>query len=326
MATRLRRLGSKVCGVGGPLAGVLLGWTGAGTLHAQAPLNLPLVEQPASTPDTQPAQRNYLNKNHIKLPIQINEPDRPSLKEVQLYFKENRGSAWVFREKVAPTQKAFTIQLPRDGEYAFVMVTVNKQGKRDPEDLRNEPPGLVVVIDTQAPQIELTNLGQVPEGQLIQFDVKDANLDNGRTRFAYQGGDRVFRNIEPVPGKSNWFLIPAQAVFTGLMRASAEDLAGNTTVMEEHLSKLKTPTVLAQTTAPTPAVAPLVTPTTMVTQTPLPEVKLPEVPRQLPPILSNVPPITPGAAAERSSRIHSSWSRRVRTPTSITWSSASRRN
>ena len=75
---------------------------------------------------------------------------------------------------------------------------------------------------------------------MIQFDSRDANLDNGRVRFAFQSGDRVFRPLEPMPGKSNVYCIPAQAVSTGLLRASAEDLAGNVlTVMEEHLSKLK---------------------------------------------------------------------------------------
>jgi hypothetical protein len=254
MAIRIRRLGSKVCRVGGPLAGVLLGWTGAGPLHAQMPANLPVVSEQPAAPSTLPAQRNFLNKNHIKLPIQINDADRAALQEVQLYFKENRNAAWVLRDKVAPTQKAFTIQLPRDGEYAFTMVTVNKKGQRDPEDLRNEPAGLVVVIDTQAPQIELANLGQIPEGQLIQFDARDANLDNGRVRFAFQGGDRVFRPLEPLPGRSNVYCIPAQAVFTGLIRVSAEDLAGNATVMEEHLSKIPARSAVVQSgaTAPLP--------------------------------------------------------------------------
>ena len=235
---RLRHLRNKVFVAGGPLAGLLLGWTGSGALVAQQPSPLESVSQQSAPSESAPVQRNYLNKNNIRLPIQISEGTRASLKEVQLYIKENAGSPWVLRDKVAPTQQSFAVHLPHDGEYAFTILTVDKQGNRSPADLRNEPAGLIVVIDTQAPQIELTNLGHVPEGQLIQFEVRDANLDGARVRFAFQGGDRVFRALEPVAGRDNVYCIPVQAVCSGLVRASADDLAGNIASFEGHLSKL----------------------------------------------------------------------------------------
>jgi hypothetical protein len=236
------RLGKKLVVGGGAL---LLGWTGTGQVSAQnfevTALPAPAQEPaPAAAPGG-PAQRTYLNKNVIKLPIQINDQARALISEIQLFVKDHPGAPWKMCGKVGPAAEAHIFQVPRDGEYWFTMVTMDKQGRGYPSDLRDEPPGLVVHIDTQAPQIELTNLGQTPEGQLIQCEVRDPNLDNARTKFQYQGGDRVFRMLEPVVGRPNVFCIPVQAVCTGLVRATAEDLAGNQALREVHVSQIAGP-------------------------------------------------------------------------------------
>lgn len=224
-------------------AGLLLGWTGTGLASAQPPLPLPLsATEQAVAPSAAPVQRNYINKNTIQLPIKISEQSRPLISEIQLYVKDGPTGTWTQRDKVGPSAKAFTYQVPKDGEYWFAMVTVDKQGRGYPSDLRNEPPGLIVVIDTQMPEIELTNLGNTPEGQLVQCEVRDANLDNAGMRFFYQGGDKVFRVVDPVPGRPGVFCIPNQAVFTGVVRATADDLAGNQALREVSLSQLTTTT------------------------------------------------------------------------------------
>ena len=235
MAIRpVHRLSRKWLFGGGALTSLLLGWTGSGTLLAQnEPANSPAYAQNAPA-----APRNFLNKNLIQLPIDIKEAVRPQIQEIHLYIKDSPASAWTLRDKVGPQQKAFTIQVPRDGEYWFTMVTVDKMGRSFPSDLRNEPAGLSVVIDTQAPQIEMTNLGVFPEGQLIQCDVQDSNLDNAQTRFFFQGGDGVFRAAEAVPGRGNVFCIPAQAVSSGVVRVTAQDLAKNQAQREMRVSEM----------------------------------------------------------------------------------------
>lgn len=227
--------------------GLLFGWASAGQLQAQP---MPPTTPPAAAPSPAAPQRNYLNKRTIQLPIHINESARSSIQEIQLYIKESPTSPWVQREKVQPTQKAFTFEAPKDGEFWFTMVTVDKQGKSYPADVRNEPPGLAVIIDTQAPVVEMTNLGTVPEGQVVQVDVGDANLDNAKVRFSYQAGDKGFRTLEPVPGRNNLFCIPSQAVYTGLVQVIAEDMAGNQTTRQEHLNHMKAPQQQANATQP----------------------------------------------------------------------------
>ncbi|MBI2808588.1 MAG: hypothetical protein HYX68_26670 [Planctomycetes bacterium] len=239
----MKRWARKAVLGGGTLASALLAWTGTQPAFAQT--------QPGSTITSQPTpmvQRNYLNKNVIRLPIEMDAKTRQSVQEIQLFVKESPDAPWALRDKVGAAQDSFTFQVPRDGEYWFAMVTVNKQGRSYPADIRNEPAGLIVIIDTQAPRIELTNLGETPIGTLIQCDISDSHLDNGKARITFQGGDKVFRDMLAVPGRANVYCIPNEAVCTGLIRASASDLAGNRGFREQHLNGMKTAT--ATKTAP----------------------------------------------------------------------------
>ena len=85
---------------------------------------------------------------------------------------------------------------------------------------------------------ELTNLGVSPEGQLIQCEVQDSNPDNAQTRFFFQGGDGVFRSAEAVAGRGNVFCVPSQAVFSGVVRVTAQDLAKNQAQREMRVSEM----------------------------------------------------------------------------------------
>lgn len=231
------------------VAGILLGWVGEGQLigvaDAQGP-NLPTsagAVQPQRGAPVAPAaaeqpQKTYLNKGIIQLPIQIDDRLRSQIQEIRLFVKDRPGAAWTMHSKGSGAQTAFTFQAPRDGEYAFAMVTVDRQGRCSPADVAQEPPGLVVVVDRQAPQLDLQNLGSSPEGQRVQCDVRDANVDPLKTRFFYQTGDKQFRPLEPEQGRPNVWCVPAQAVFTGVIRVEAMDLAGNPVGHEGNVSQL----------------------------------------------------------------------------------------
>jgi hypothetical protein len=227
-----QRLGRKVI-LGG---GLFLGWTGADALWAQGPAAAPM---PAEQ-DSAPVRRNYMKQNVIDLPITMEDSARALIQEIHLYVKDQPNAPWVLRDKGTAAQRVFRFQAPRDGEFWFTMMTVDKQGRLFPPNLQNERPGLIVVIDTQKPAVEMINLGQAADGQLIQCDVQDANLDNARVRFYFQSGDKVFRPLEPMAGRGNVFCIPQQAVTTGVVRLVAEDLAGNQTLREEHLNHMAT--------------------------------------------------------------------------------------
>ncbi|MSQ93746.1 MAG: hypothetical protein EXR98_04230 [Gemmataceae bacterium] len=243
-----RMLRNAILG-GGAFTGLLLGWSGTSPVFAQ-PTGVP--KSPAAVQPTAPVERNFLNKNLIRLPIEMDQQIRKAIKEIHLYVKDQPSSPWTLKDKVGAAEKSFTFQAPRDGEYWFTMVTVDKQGRSHPADVRTEAPGLAVVIDTQAPQIELINLGSVADMQLIQCEVRDQFLDIGKTRLTFQGGDKVVRDMIAIPGKANVYCVPADAVFTGLVRASADDLAGNQGFVELHISNMKSVKATPRDAAPLP--------------------------------------------------------------------------
>jgi hypothetical protein len=234
------------------LVGLLAAAGHAAALGAQAP-------DPAATKPAEPPpgalQRTYLNKGIIQLPIQIDERARTQVKEIQLFVKTKADASWQKYARATWGQNVFTFNAPHDGEFWFAMLTVDHQGRTTPPDINKEGPGLIVIVDRQAPQVELSNLGSTPDGELIQCEALDDYIDPQKTRVHYQTGDKVFRPLEPQAGKTNVFCIPAQAAFTGMLRMSAVDLAGNVSTREVHLDQVPSAGAApAAVAAPTPSV------------------------------------------------------------------------
>src|SRR5262249_42964485 len=115
----------------------------------------------------------YTNKSIFHLPVKIDERVRDSLREVCLFVKAN-GGPWVRKEAAPPTQSHFTYQVGPDGEYWFSVVTVDKTGTATPSDVSKEPPGLMVVVDTQPPTLDVQPLTGPGESGL-RCIVQDAN-------------------------------------------------------------------------------------------------------------------------------------------------------
>src|SRR5689334_10815224 len=91
-------------------------------------------ETRAQAPAGPPGNKQYTHERHFILPIELDDATRAAINEVQLYVKTSPGDAWVCRQTVLATQKAFDFQAPRDGEYWFATATVDKAGKLNPAD------------------------------------------------------------------------------------------------------------------------------------------------------------------------------------------------
>lgn len=203
------------------------------TLCGRAPLYAQYQNQMPSAP-AMPAKK-FMTKSVFYLPVKVDERVRATLKEVRLYVKDDSNKGWLLQDKVAPTQTYFTFRAPREGEYWFAVVTVDKMGKSVPSDLRNEGPGVIVVLDSQPPQVEVRPLPESPEGACFQCLVHDSNPDLTKTRVYYQSGDMEWRTLDPHPAQMDRFCVPQQAVCTGMVRVEAVDLAGNNTRKEFNI-------------------------------------------------------------------------------------------
>ena len=210
------------------LAGISLGNLAA---HAQAP--------PGSAPS-----KMYTNKPQFRLPFNLDDRERQRLREIQLYVRYDNDS-WAMKETAPPMQKAFTFRAAQDGEYSFSIVTVDKGGRATPADVTKEPPALIVVVDTQKPEVEMTP-AQHDGQECVRCTVHDANPDPSAVKVEYQTSDKTWKPLESVPGSPDLFHLPDRSSWTGQLRASATDRADNTGT---HEMTWPTPAPAAETAA-----------------------------------------------------------------------------
>lgn len=215
----------------------------AGAVRAQAPAG-PLPN------------KIYTNRPAFKLPLRIDAEERARLREVQLYMKNGAAGVWALKEAGAPTQTEFTCRVPADGEYWFTVVTVDKNGKQNPEDVSKETPGVIVVVDTQAPEIDLEALPVTGGDPVVQCVVQDVNLDPAKTKVECQTAMSLWQPLEAVPGQSNVYKLPAGSSFAGVVRAVASDRAKNTATKELKMAPVAATPPATMANIPTAAFLP----------------------------------------------------------------------
>ena len=141
----LRRWTVRCLRVSVLLAGLGLG----GTAMAQAPAAGQLPKM------------TYTKNTIFHLPVQMDERTRANVREICLYVKSGSGD-WVRQETGLPSMTQFNYKVPRDGEYWFSLVTIDKAGRMTPADVSQEPPGLRVMVDTQPPSL-MSRPGPAPK-------------------------------------------------------------------------------------------------------------------------------------------------------------------
>jgi hypothetical protein len=188
----------------------------------------------ADPPPAAPGGKMYTNKQQFRLPFNMSDGDRAKLREVQLYVKSDT-KGWACQETAPPTQTHFSFHAPQDGEYWFNIVTVDKSGHATPADVSREAPALIVVVDSQQPEINVTlptSPGHGGPDDCIRCSVRDANPDPSTLKVEAQAPDKSWHTLEAVPGNPESFHCPETAAWNGMVRVTATDRAGNTTVRE----------------------------------------------------------------------------------------------
>jgi hypothetical protein len=179
-----------------------------------------------AVPPAPTATRIYTRDRFFRLPVALDDQDRAALTEVRLYVKEGPGDAWKLKESAPPTKNAFDFRVMQDGEYWFTIATIDRGGKMAPADLKDLIPGLIVLVDTQPPEITL----RVLPGDLVKCDVNDANPDPRTLWCEYLGTDGTWRSLDPVVGSPGVYRMTVPVAPGTTVRARATDRAGNTAV------------------------------------------------------------------------------------------------
>jgi hypothetical protein len=209
----------------------------AGLVLVGLALALPAAVR-AQAPASRLPDKTYMTKSAFNLPVIIDDKVRTGLKEIQLYVKEGADGVWACKDKQPPSATAFTYRLTQDGEYWFSVVTLDQAGHMTPADVTREAPGVIVVLDTQGPQIEVHTMPPTADGLMVQCDIQDANPNPFSTRVEYQTGDQVWHAAEPCGEQCGCYCLPKQAVLTGMLKVTSSDRAMNTTVREFNLATL----------------------------------------------------------------------------------------
>jgi hypothetical protein len=246
------------------LVAAAFGWNDCNGF-SQAPQSAPV--RPAA------ARRTFTKNTTFSLPLHIEESVRGSLSEVRLYVKTG-GHDWSLHEAASPSSLQFTCKAPSDGEYQFLLVTVDQAGLHSPAELSGQSPVLRVIVDTRPPVLEPVAVSENGVTTL-RVSMVDANPDL-KSIQAFAINDRGERALAPVPGVAGAFQLHPSDL-TNPIRVTGMDLSGNlATRVVSPREILETPLAAAASNTAQPASS-LMQPSTPKAQASLPASSLPTV-------------------------------------------------
>ena len=174
----------------------------------------------------------------FSIPFRITPARTPAEEpsEVQLLVSADGGKSWQIDSHVLPSQTAFNFRAARDGEYLFIIRTMDAQGQ--PKNQAAMTPGMRVVVDTTPPLVDIF-ADRGPNGEVrARWNITDTYLDPSSFKLEYQmGANQPWQPVavdprnNQTPGVfsgSTTFVPPAKGAGV-IVRVKAQDRAGNPT-------------------------------------------------------------------------------------------------
>jgi hypothetical protein len=172
----------------------------------------------------------------FRLDTRVTDPSQEPA-EVQLYVSADRGNSWQLYDRAAPSRDKFLFRVEMDGEFWFIVRTVDRSGRARSED--SSTPGLRVAVDTRPPQLSLqANRGQAGE-VTAKWQVDETSLKAGSLNIQYRVDGGPWQTVainstaaaaSPTArnGEVTWY--PRQGNGLIEVRAEIADAAGNPAV------------------------------------------------------------------------------------------------
>lgn len=187
-----------------------------------------------------PSATQYTNHPQFRIPFHYDrdELSRMGARQIRLYVSRDKGRSWEQGESVLPNAGKFAFKAPTDGEYWFLVRTVDSKNQLHP-DLSVTDPGLKVIVDTTPPRLDIQLRQPSPGNVQLTWDASDEHLDPAQLRLEYlQPGAADWQDVSIVPkasGQTAW-KVPQGGVVA--VRGSIADLARNTTSEQAQLKIL----------------------------------------------------------------------------------------
>ncbi len=173
------------------------------------------------------------NQPGFRIPYRFDQAEMRRLraKEIRLFLSRNNGLDWQHVQTVAPEAGRFDFKAPADGEYWFAVRTLDGANQLHP-DANVVEPGLVVIVDRTAPDLQLELRQSEPGKVQLSWSAADPNLDVSKLSLEFsQSGS----NWQPVSVKAQAAGQTSWSVPTGgqvSVRGSVADRAGNVGSMQ----------------------------------------------------------------------------------------------
>jgi hypothetical protein len=211
------------------LVAIWWGLLGIQAVHGQSPAEPPVPTAP-------PVPKVYTKNQVFRLPVQLSNEERAQLRELKFYVKPLPGP-WTCQETAPPSQTSFVYQATADGEYWFNFTTTDKAGRVAPENLDDEVPGLIVVVDTTPPQVDVYPIAVSGGEVMLQCQVRDVAPDLATLKLEYLSPEKRWIALAPYqPNTPELFRVPDPNILSGKVRATVADRAGNVCSREIDLS------------------------------------------------------------------------------------------
>ncbi len=175
-----------------------------------------------------PADLVPFNQAKMDIPIRYDPAKKNEIRDLLLFVSRNQGETWEQYAAASPDRDTyFPFTANVDGVYWFQMMVVDKQGGRDPADLKKTPAALKVLIDTKIPVVSIRSVERNGDEANVSWEIQEANPDWNKFQLEYRVGE------------SNWLPIEAKGSFSGsahfrvsqpgalTVRLQAFDTAGN---------------------------------------------------------------------------------------------------
>jgi hypothetical protein len=186
---------------------------------------------------TLPPDVSAMNQRNFGIPILIKVP-RNQIQQLLLYSSTDEGRTWQQVASATPDKEMFPFYAPSDGLYWFSVCIVDSQGRRDPPDIHQTPPGQKILVDSIKPVLRIVSAARQGEDVEVRWDMQEEYPDLTALKLEYRPADAP---------SAPWTLAPLAPAKTGVtrfrantpgalsLRMQVQDLAGNVGTVEGNV-------------------------------------------------------------------------------------------
>lgn len=170
----------------------------------------------------------FTNQPSFRIPYRFDQAEmrRLQAKEIRLFLSRNGGLEWQHVQTVAPDASRFDFKAQTDGEFWFAVRTLDGRNQLHPDGNVTEP-GLIVVVDRQAPDLQLLLQQSEPGKVSLSWSASDANFDPAKLVLEYSQPGTDWQPVSvraQAAGQTAWSVPNGGQVS---VRGSLADRAGN---------------------------------------------------------------------------------------------------